>query len=87
MELTSEREKVLEEVRQIPDGKLSDLYKLLREFRVGAELSANSGTSAMRFAGCWNEIGDDVFDDFQRDITERRRNASVRRRAFEAGAD
>jgi len=86
MERTSEREKVLDEVRHIPDAKLGDLLKILRDFRRNT-MHEEDSASVMHFAGCWSDLPAEVFDTLQTETAERRKRAFSRRRAIETGAD
>jgi 8-oxo-dGTP pyrophosphatase MutT (NUDIX family) len=61
--------------------------ELLHYFRLGLEASRERTSSIMRFAGCWQELPDEVFDTFIEDIAQRRHQAYSRRRASEAGLD
>jgi hypothetical protein len=76
MDATELRAKVLAEIQQIPENKLVALYELLHQFRLHLESpDANQADSIMRFAGCWNDLSDDAFNELVEEVYERRRQA------------
>jgi hypothetical protein len=77
---------VQKEIELIPEDKLSDLYNFIHYFRLGIELSSGDAQQTMRFAGSWRDMPDKDFDDFTREIAERRQQAFSRRRS-EASTD
>ncbi|WP_413199467.1 hypothetical protein [Nostoc piscinale] len=50
------RVKVLEEVQQIPDAELAQLYELIHGFRLSSATKTNNAAAIMKFAGCWNDL-------------------------------
>jgi len=84
MPLSVLREKVIEEIEQIPERKLSEVYTLLHFFRLGIETAQRQPHNIMRFAGCWQDMPDDEFQDFLHEIQERRQHAFSGRIAREA---
>ena len=87
MSQSVEKTKVLQEISLIPEDKLPDIYQLLHYFRLGLEVSRDRKQSVMRFAGCWQDMPDEVFDTLMDELAQRRHQAFSRRRASEAGAD
>lgn len=79
------RERVIEEIRLIPENKLSEIYDFIHYFRVGLQKSKVNIDQIMKFAGCWRDMPDDVFNEFLDDIEQRRKLAFSRRRSGEAG--
>jgi len=77
------REKVMEEIKLIPEHKLSELYDFIHYFRIGLQESKDNITQIMQFAGCWKEMPEEVFNDFLEEICQRRRQAFLRRRSSE----
>lgn len=76
------KSKVLQEIEQIPEDKLADLYNFIHQFRLKLERrKATEGVSFLAFAGCWTDLSDEVFDEFIEDVNTRRQNAFARRRA------
>jgi hypothetical protein len=79
MESPPLREQVLDEIRLIPEEKLFELYELIHDFRL--DLSKTRSTPhIMQFAGCWQDLPDDVFTDFSEEIELRRQQAFTQRR-------
>lgn len=75
------KNKVLQEIDLIPEDKLTDLYRFIHYFRLGLEKSqATKADSILAFAGCWQDMPDDIFDDFTTEIKQRRHQAFTRRR-------
>ena len=72
MDSSVEKSKLLQEISLIPEDKLSDLYELLHYFRLGLEASRDRAQSVMRFAGCWRDMPDPVFDNFMEEVAQRR---------------
>ena len=80
--------KVLQEIDLIPEDKLLDLYNFVHYFRLGLESSGKSNhQQIMAFAGCWQDMPEDVFTDFSIEITQRRQQAFTRRRENESRFD
>ncbi len=72
-------------MEHIPEEKLPELLDLIHDYRVGLQPPENK--SAKRYAGCWEDMPDDVYQDFTNEITLRRSQAFSRRRDREAGLD
>ncbi len=81
------RTRVQKEIELIPEDKLADLYNFIHYFRLGIELSSGGSQQTMRFAGSWRDMPDEDFDDFTREIAERRQQAFSRRRGDQASTD
>lgn len=58
------QKQVLEEIKRIPENKLAELYNLLHAFRLGIQSPMDSSEQIMQFAGSWNDMPDEVFNDF-----------------------
>jgi hypothetical protein len=71
------RMKVFEEVQQIPDAQLAQVYELIHEFRLNSEI--NNAANIMQFAGCWSDLSDEVYSEFIDEITTRRQQAFSQR--------
>lgn len=78
MVTTALRMKVIEEIQQMPEDKLGELYDVLHFFRIGIQHTPVMAqkSAVMDFAGCWNDMADDEFDAFLGDIALRRQQAS-----------
>ena len=67
MTSTQLREKLREEIRNIPDSRLQEVYDFIHFFRLGLEWDTPPVTpDVMRFAGAWEDMRD--FDAFQADL-------------------
>ncbi len=83
MKTSITRDKILKEVEHIPEEKLPELLDLIHDYRVGLQPPENK--SAKRYAGCWKDMPDDVYQDFTKEIAQRRNQAFSRRRDRETG--
>ncbi|OUC16368.1 MAG: hypothetical protein B0A82_02290 [Alkalinema sp. CACIAM 70d] len=79
------RTKVLQEIQQIPEGRLVELYDLVHTFRLNAK--SRQSASTLQFAGCWNELDDAVYSDFLDDVMLRRQQAFSERPDRETSID
>ena len=81
------KNKVLQEIERIPEDKLVDLYNFIRYFRLGLEKArATKHKQILAFAGCWQDMPDEIFTEFTTEIAERRHQAFVGRRGNEGVA-
>lgn len=81
---SSIRNKLTKEIRLIPEHKLSEMYDFIHYFRIGLEKSKGNMDQIMKFAGCWKDIPEEVFNKFLEEISQRRKQAFLRRRRGEA---
>lgn len=81
------RERVIEEIKLIPEHKLLEIYDFLHYFRIGLQKSIENIDQIMSFAGCWEDMPEEVFSDFLEEIAQRRTQAFLRRRSSETGTD
>jgi len=80
------RAKLRDEIRDIPDSRLQEVFDLVHDFRLGLQQEqATRGADIMRFAGVWETMDD--FDGFMEELRERRHTAFKTRRQDESGAD
>jgi hypothetical protein len=80
------RNQLQQEIRDLPDSRLQEVYDLIHVFRLGLEREqAPSQPDVMRFAGAWQDMAD--FDVFEAEIRDRRCHAFGARRRHEPGAD
>jgi hypothetical protein len=84
MKATTVREKIIEEIKLIPEDKLSELYRLVHHLRLQSEPLSDRSEEIMTFAGCWQDIPEEEFEQFYSEIAERRRASSARRQHLEA---
>jgi hypothetical protein len=76
------KSKVLQEIDLIPEDKLIDVYNFIHDFRLGLEKAhVQKSSQILAFAGCWQDMPDEVFADFTTEITERRSQAFKRERS------
>jgi hypothetical protein len=77
------RTRLLKEINLIPEEKLEEVYNLIYHFRVGVEASQSTPAQIMQFAGCWDNMSDETFSDFNEEIITRRQQAFLGRRSDE----
>lgn len=75
MKSSSLREKVVEEVNQIPEEKLAPVLELIHHFRLGLQISKKKAAKATEFAGCWKDMPEEAYRDLIDEITKRRQMA------------
>ncbi len=86
MTSTQLRKKLREEILNIPDSRLQEVFDFIHFFRLGLEQDTPSvAPDVMRFAGAWEDMQD--FDTFEADLQQRRRTAFKSRRNNEVGSD
>ncbi|MFB2980863.1 hypothetical protein [Microseira sp. BLCC-F43] len=64
MNVSELRAKVVEEIQNIPEDKLTELLNLIHAFRLRLEPASFPRNSIMKFAGCWNDLPDDTYTKF-----------------------
>jgi len=69
------REKVAKEISQIPIEKLNEVYDFIRFFRLEIEKVKPNKDKILSFAGCWEDMPDETFNDFLSEIRRRRKEA------------
>ncbi|MFH2220366.1 MAG: hypothetical protein ABII68_12005 [Pseudomonadota bacterium] len=69
------REKVIKEISLIPFDKLDEVYDFIRFFRIGTERVKANKEKILSFAGCWEDMADETFNDFLLEIKHRRKEA------------
>lgn len=84
MEPSKIRTKLLKEINLIPEEKLQELYDFIYYFRVGVEVSKGKPEKIMQFAGCWDDMLDEIFADLNEEIITRRQQAFSGRRSDES---
>lgn len=80
MKANTMREKVLEEIKSLPEEKLPEILKFIRSFRLGMQRANARPERVTSFAGSWRDMPDEMYDDFINDITKRRQAAFSGRR-------
>lgn len=79
MEETTTLEKVIEEIRLVPEHKLQEVYDFLHYFRLGLQKPERNSDQIMKYAGCWEEMSEEAFGGFLKEVRERRERAFSRR--------
>jgi hypothetical protein len=87
MALTNIRTKLITEINLIPEDKLEELYNFIHYWRLNVESSPGSLEQTMQFAGCWNDMSDEMFANFSEEINIRRQQAFFERRSDETSFD
>ncbi len=86
MSVSPFRVKLLEEVQQIPESKVEELYDFVHHFRLGLESAQWQPPQILKFAGCWNEMPEEILTELLGEIFSRRQHAFGRRRSYATGA-
>ena len=84
MKTSTIREKVVEEVNQIPEERLPQVLDLIHHFRISLQFSRKKTDKITTYAGCWKDMPEDIFQDFINEISQRRQTSFSRRRNREA---
>jgi hypothetical protein len=74
------RTKVITEINLVPEDKLEELYNFIHYFRLGVEVYRGSINPTMEFAGCWNDMSDEMVANFNEEISTRRHQVFLGRR-------
>ena len=80
------KQKVVEELEQIPRGKLPELYDLIHHYRLGLEKNGSRRSQILQLAGSWSEKTDEEFTAFLKEIPKRLSTAFALRRSDESRA-
>lgn len=82
------KRRVFQEIELIPEDKLADLYTFLHYFRLGLKKAHSpKNEQILAFAGCWQDMPDELFAEFTAGIVARRSQAFIGRRNSEGCAD
>ena len=81
------REKLQQEILDIPESRLQEIYDVVHFYRIGLVQETNqhprgAAPDVMRFAGSWQDMPE--FEDFEAELTQRRRSAFRSRREQQA---
>ena len=74
------RKKVIKEIEKMPENQLREIHKLLNSFKSESPEKPKKD-KILSFAGCWQDLPDDVFKTLMSEISKRRINAFGDRRA------
>ena len=81
MTLSILKNRLLNEIELLPEDKLTDLYNVIHYFRLGAEKNkGENDNDLLSFSGSWNDMNDEIFNDYLLDITKMRNRAFRDRR-------
>lgn len=84
MNLSAERMKIVEEIEQIPENKLAELYRMVHKYRLEQEETDSETRTpsklVMQYAGAWEGMSDQDVEDFLQEIRTRRKEAFSSRR-------
>lgn len=69
------RDKVMKEIKLIPENKLSEVYDLIHYFRKGLQKPKKKIDQITKFAGCWKDMPETIFNEFLEDIKQHRKKA------------
>ena len=75
MTLSVTKDKLINEIRLLPEDKLGEVYNFIHYFRLGTEKTKKNDNNILSFSGSWRDMGDNKFDDYLSDISERRNKA------------
>jgi len=79
MEIFELQDKVMEEIKLIPENKLPEIYSVIHFFRLGLEIGTKAPEKIMRFAGSWEDMNEKEYNEFSDEISQRRNQAFSRR--------
>ena len=72
------RAKFQDDIYEIPESRLQEIYEVIHFFRLGLEREVPNKPDVMRFAGAWENLQD--FEGFEAELKQRRREAFTSRR-------
>jgi hypothetical protein len=78
------QDKILAELKQIPEVNLAELYDIIHHFRLRLEREQHENPT-MKLAGAWVDMPAEQFQSLLEEIGTRRQQAFSRRRADETG--
>lgn len=78
------QDKILAELKRIPETKLAELYDIIHHYRLDLEREQQEN-STMKLAGTWADMPAEQFQSLLDEIGARRQQAFSRRRADETG--
>jgi hypothetical protein len=80
MKITTMREKLVDEISQIPDEKVPEIFDFIHHFRLGLNVKESNPQNILKLAGSWNDMSEADFTEFQNELKSRRKNAFTSRR-------
>ncbi|MFP4547053.1 MAG: hypothetical protein ACLFQM_02900 [Fidelibacterota bacterium] len=86
--MTVTKNKIIDEINQLPEVKLDEVFDLIHFFRIGFEKERNvNKESIMKYAGVWSEMTEKDLSNFFLGVRERRNSYQHRREDFEKSID
>ncbi|MDW7680664.1 MAG: hypothetical protein SCK70_08865 [bacterium] len=77
------KNKILDEISKIPDEKFIEIFNLIHHFRLELEKESSNVQKILQFAGSWQDLSDEIFNEFLEDVSLRRKKAFAIRRTHE----
>jgi hypothetical protein len=74
------RDHIIEELDQIPEVKMAEIYDFLHYYRLGLQQPMAEVNSTLSLAGAWKDRPNEEFDDLLNELTQRRKQAFSGRR-------
>jgi hypothetical protein len=87
MQVTTMREKILDEIAKIPDEKVPEIFDFIHYFRMGLGQKTTNPQKILQLAGSWKDLTDDEYNEFIENIMNRRKGAFNSRRNREKSID
>lgn len=72
-------EKVVDEIKQIPEERQQQILDVIHHFRIGLQRSQKKTHKINNYAGCWKDMPEDMYQDFLNEVNQRRHTAFSRR--------
>ncbi|OHD17076.1 MAG: hypothetical protein A2086_06245 [Spirochaetes bacterium GWD1_27_9] len=73
-------EKVINEINLLPANKLSEIYDFIHYFRLGLQNNDINSNDSIKYAGCWQDMDDNSFNDLINEVYNNRKKAFLERR-------
>jgi len=73
--MTILREQLIEEIQQIPDERLPEIFDLIHFVRLGLDSMPAKSTDISKFAGAWSDMSDTQFAAYETEWQTRRQPA------------
>lgn len=65
---------ILKELRNVPVDRLEDLYSIIHSLRANTKKSDNTGSKILSFAGAFDDMAENDFNDFINQTKQTRNN-------------
>ena len=82
-----ELSEIIKEIHLVPENKLPEIYDFIHSLRSDLEIVQDNATGIMAFAGCWQDMKNEEFEGFSREIAARRKQAFLGRIGRETVTD